>query len=445
VRQIPTGFTAKLAAIFLALSGMAATFVLGLSSAVAATSDLEARRVYMLLALAVQPDRKVVASGIAPGCRGGQLDFFSGGGTPSMLLRFTADGHLDQTFGRGGVVAINRGPQNFDAAFAMGDDGRFWIQGDPSAQGVQLLRYGADGKPDPTFKPQVLFPGSNISVSRFVSLPGGRTLLFLVTSDRATILRIDAGGSLDPTFGAGGVARGPEPAANDTGGVFPLPGKVLADGSILQPVLVYGTSAETTTLLRFTADGVLDPAFGDHGSVVFPSSVLGILDVTEGGRIMAMTNDPVDGRSFALARLSPAGAIDPAFGTRGYAMLPNPVPSDFSMLIFDGIARPDGKMLILAAAQLMNNPSGSKSVPYLARFGADGQLDHTFSRTGMIARNLTADREEMPSALAVDGDGKILMASRLMGCSSAVPFLLTRSLPDGSLDPAFGERGIAVP
>src|SRR5262249_4279591 len=79
----------------------------------------------------------------------------------------------------------------------------------------------------------------------------------------------------------------------------------------------------------------------------------------------------------------------------------------------------------------------------IARFTPGGALDPSFGDGGRVTVDLGA--EDPALAVAVQPDGRILVLgqSRSLNCCQLLATFIARSLPDGSLDPSFGDGGIA--
>jgi uncharacterized delta-60 repeat protein len=95
--------------------------------------------------LAIQPDGKIVAGGLAG----------SGGSDPSFALaRYNTDGMLDTTFSGDGKVTTQFS-SNFDAAWGVGlqTDGKIVAAGEAAGRGgrIALARYNPNGTLDVTF------------------------------------------------------------------------------------------------------------------------------------------------------------------------------------------------------------------------------------------------------------------------------------------------------
>ncbi|HLA64007.1 MAG TPA: hypothetical protein VK610_06245, partial [Rhodothermales bacterium] len=98
------------------------------------------------LALAVQPDGRLVVAGVQRHDDGS--DHIMSG----MLARLTADGALDATFGNGGVIGSETFRPVYDVA--VRPDGRILAVGAATVgtqSGFGLFRFLPSGAPDPTF------------------------------------------------------------------------------------------------------------------------------------------------------------------------------------------------------------------------------------------------------------------------------------------------------
>src|SRR5436190_3170372 len=124
-------------------------------------------------------------------------------------------GDLDPTFGTGGVVTTDFGGRG-DAALAVAvqPDGKLVAVGNSSASGVfnvdfALARYTSNGAPDPVFGSGgvVLSDfGSTIdAASDVIVQPDGKLVVDGTSSRDFAVARYNSDGSLDPSFGSGGL------------------------------------------------------------------------------------------------------------------------------------------------------------------------------------------------------------------------------------------------
>ncbi|MCJ7509854.1 MAG: peptidoglycan DD-metalloendopeptidase family protein [Dehalococcoidia bacterium] len=98
------------------------------------------------------------------------------------------------------------------------------------------------------------------------------------------------------------------------------------------------------------------------------------------------------------------------------------------------VLQPDGK--IVAAGECAVYPFAF----CLARYNANGSLDAGFDGDGMVTTLYAGDVHAKAYAVAIQGDGKIVVAGTC-GVGPTWNFCLARYLPDGSLDTTFGWRG----
>lgn len=226
------------------------------------------------------------------------------------------------------------------------------------------------------------------------------------TNANVVVARYDANGTLDATFGTGGVAT------TDLGGIDAAAAVLRQpDGMIVAAGQRVIAGARTIAVLRYDDTGVLDPAFGAGGIVLTPTAAN---DVTAAIARYASGKLVVGGGS--LVRYDATGALDPTFGAGGI------VADAFDGGGIEALAvQPDG--LLVAAGYASG---GGFTV---ARFLDDGSPDPSFDPTptaGTIARTIL-----------LQPDGRIVAAGMHTGITPP-DFAVARYLSDGTLDPAFG-------
>lgn len=378
------------------------------------------------------------------------------------------DAPLDPTFGRGGLVTtdvMDRSDEGV-AGVVVGPDGSVTVAGtivdpgSPAGGDFGLARYRPDGRLDPTFG-----DGGRV-VSDFAATTGhdlasdeataiaagldgtvvvvGRTTGYRQDQDGGSIqsggmavARYRADGRLDPAFGHGGlVVAGPGPPDIAFAVVVDPSGRIVVGG---------GYSAFALT--RFLPDGTLDRSFGVDGVARAPfaerepPSLFSLVlapdgSLVAGGEVFTLTAR----RDFAVARFLPDGLVDPTFGGDGT------VTTDFGRLA--GVAaRPgegsDDTVRALALGPggtvLAGGDAGYQSSWALARYLPNGALDPTFGDAGQLAVDL-GDGYESVYGLVVDGAGRVVAAGSAAPAYTA-DFVVARYRPDGTPDPSFGDGG----
>ncbi len=223
-------------------------------------------------ALVLQPDGKIVAVGSElVGSREGPSDF--------ALARYTPEGVLDPTFGSGGKVTTTFGSaSDFANGAVLQPDGKIVVagysfQGRVGPSAFALARYMPDGSLDPSF-------GSGGRVMTDVGPDGTAWAVALQRDGKIVaagtgrgvfaLARYNPNGSLDQSFGTGGIVS----TAVGTGD------EALARAVAVQPegkVVVAGSTVTCTyddfTLARYTPAGVLDRTFGSNGKRCFVPNV----------------------------------------------------------------------------------------------------------------------------------------------------------------------------
>jgi uncharacterized delta-60 repeat protein len=338
--------------------------------------------------IAVQPDGKiVVAVPSTPGDHG------------LLLARYLPNGSLDSSFGDGGYVETQVGGWAFAKTVAVQPDGKIVVAGDS-------------------------YQGSDTVLSEF------------------TLARYNPDGSLDTSFGAGGITNtaipeGDGEPSSDAGAdaLAVLPGGEILAGGWSEWGDITAPSA-SFVLTEYSSDGSLDPTFGDDGIVqtqFYGDDDLGGIAVLPGGKIVATGSGGLAGHgqdieTMALARYEPDGALDPTFGNGGKATTAH-------KLHYNGgpATLQDGKIVVAGFTRVN---SASNDFPVLARYEASGRLDPTFGKHGFAEiKRLTGDGavQGQPEAVVAQSDGKLLIAA----ANSVV-----RLVPNGRLDKSFGRGGI---
>jgi uncharacterized delta-60 repeat protein len=139
------------------------------------------------------------------------------------------------------------------------------------------------------------------------------------------------------------------------------------------------------------------------------------------------------GLAFPTLASGAAGDLDPTFGVGGKVVTDlGPVAAGAY-----GVATlPDGKIVVAGETR----ETFADAHVLLARYTADGSLDNGFGSGGSVTSTFGAPFEGA-SALALQPDGKPVIAGRSGETVTGGDFLVARYNPDGSLDSGFGQGG----
>ena len=249
--------------------------------------------------------------------------------------------------------------------------------------------------------------------------------------------RLFSAGDLDPTFGSAGV--------RDVPGVFGTAGTATAvdvrGGKTVVAGVRKATSADASVavLARVTQSGAIDPTFVGDEPAGTGVVTLGVFTRIAGIAVQADQKVVVTGTLFTGAggavRLNADGRIDTSFGT---SYLSNP---GVRALPFNAVTAPKltsaGKIVIGGS----NTGGGSDSVFQAVRLTAAGQFDASFGGTGTVTLGDVAGR---PSDVAVQPDGKVLVAGQYTDFDSDTGSKIVRVTSGGAIDASFAAYDTAV-
>jgi uncharacterized delta-60 repeat protein len=203
----------------------------------------------------------------------------------------------------------------------------------------------------------------------------------------------------------------------------------------LAVALAAGLACGATALARSHA-GALDRTFGSHGIVVRITPDGRSIDtgapaaVTRGGRIVVAAKDSGGTGSVLLERFTRRGRLDRSFGKRGIVLTDVGFDSIWSPAM---ALAPNGDIVVAGGSSKANH-----SLAVVLRYRPDGRLRRSFGHHGLVARRAPA-----ATAMAIQRNGRILIATRNDSDSGTFAFRLT---PRGRADKSFGKRGrVAVP
>lgn len=234
-------------------------------------------------------------------------------------------------------------------------------------------------------------------------------------------------GDLDASFSRDGKVRTDFGAADEATSVDIAP-----HGSIV----VVGVSSGEFAVSRYTPDGTLDPHFGGDGTV---TTALGSVDafasdvtIQTDGRIVVVGGGS---RKFLVVRYRRGGSLDPTFGGNGIVRIDFGGPGSASAVAVQA----NGKIVAAGAAL---NPTTDNEDFSLVRLLPDGSLDRSFGGDGRVRTDFGA--ADVAAGMAIQSDGKIVVAGGTFRDFPESDFALARYLQDGRLDATFGRDGRKV-
>ncbi|PHR16982.1 MAG: hypothetical protein COA38_21475 [Fluviicola sp.] len=351
---------------------------------------------------------------------------------------FAQIGSLDNTFGTNGKVITTLGTFiDRGNSMAVQDDDKIVLGGYThttyTTSDFALIRYNNDGTLDNSFGTggKVTTPIGNRSQGHSVAIQSdGKILLGGHENWYINLARYNSDGSLDTTFGSGGIVITDVPdhysdvcksVAIQTDGKILLGGYAASNGPDLRHFV----------LIRYNSDGSLDTAFGSGGIVVGSIGECHSMKVQSNGKIVL---GGFYDFSFAMERYNSDGTLDSTFGTNGKV-----ITSIGSSSKGHSMAIQDDDKIVLGGYGYTN---GIGFVFALARYNTDGTLDNTFGIGGTITTPVGTSSQG--NSIFIQNDGKIILAGKSKNGTNIFDFALVRYTTDGTLDTAFGTGGKTV-
>jgi uncharacterized delta-60 repeat protein len=321
------------------------------------------------IALALQPDGKVVVAGFAgnpgpeayPGCEENCISV----PTDFAVVRYNPNGSRDYGFGWYGYVTIDFfGGQDMASAIAIQPDGKILVGGEAFRTSADadfaIARLNPNGSRDASFGWGGLvatsFSKGADAAYKLVLQPDGKIIAVGAAWSATTnnydfaLARYNTNGSLDPTFGWGGLVMTDFFGQTDVAFATAMQpdGKLVVGGLAQNP----NTNSFDFAIARYNTNGSLDPAFASYGkpgvgTVDFAGGYDQIrwLMIQPDGKIVAVghTVSPTTGFDFGVARFNTDGTLDPSFADGGKFSMDWYGENDG---IHSGLLQPDGKLTV---------------------------------------------------------------------------------------------------
>lgn len=378
--------------------------------------------------------------------------------TMSIAPRSGSAADLDVSFGTGGWATMSFGSDlssQTAGAVAVQSDGKIVAAGGGISSGANVragwtwivARYNADGSPDTSFGNAgkvITLIGNLADRAQGIALQDdGKIVVAGYSYDTTTeigddynfaVVRYNSDGSLDSSFGTGGIVTTSLGRDDDAWAVAVQDdGKIIAAGTSEE--LAMDSGSYRLALIRYHSNGSLDTGFGSGGVVLVPSiSSAQAVAVQPDGRLVTAGHAwPGSTADFALARLNDDGTLDTGFGSGGIVTTSLTGNDDFAKSL---ALMADGRIVVAGASH-----NGIDADYALARYNSDGSLDSSFGTGGKVVQ-ITASYDYGES-VAVQSNGKVVITGTSLKGNFSRAFL-RRLAADGSVDAGFGGGGKVI-
>lgn len=264
-------------------------------------------------------------------------------------------------------------------------------------------------------------------------------------------------GYLDKSFGQNGFAftSWSWPGLNDV--------HIEPNGTVFGVTSTFAFPTSSILITKHLPNGAVDTSFDASGYKTISVENLSLygtaLAIQTDGKILigGYTGD-FYGRDHLIIRLLPNGDFDNQFGIGGLVIIDVP-PRRNERETADRIGSinilSDGKILTSGISEeIYGSPSRFDIYSVLCRLNPDGSLDNSFGTLGLSKTQLSTGYR--PGTLLPAAKAKVMTDGRIVASAyteerpihNSPPILshrfFVRYTPDGNLDPAFGQNGIAV-
>jgi uncharacterized delta-60 repeat protein len=331
----------------------------------------------------------------------------SGGANTIAVARYNTDGTLDTSYGNNGIASTTVGGGGIQTLYAMAVQSNGAVTGAGTIRGgkqtsfdVLVARYSPNGAPDTSFNGTGWVETDINRAQNWADAVGlqstGKIVVAgyngnAITSTTSVVLRYTTTGQLDSGIGGFGQTQKNGSALGYT--ITPLGSVNVISGLVIQPddkivTVGYETDAsgnDYLTLMRFTANGILDTTF-NGGSPV-------LLSAMDGAQGAAVALQPVTVNGQTQTDIVVAGST--WSGVVGYFLA--------------------------------------------ARYNPNGTLDTTFNNgSGWIGVHIPSADNNGAGALAIDSNGRIVVGGSWgQGAGSPNGIAVVRLTPNGTLDTTF--------
>jgi uncharacterized delta-60 repeat protein len=408
----------------------------------------------------VQPDNKIIQLGTT--VVSGTYRF--------TVLRYNANGTIDGGFGSNGTVVTAIGQSDEPEHGALQNDGKIVLVGRTYNANwhsdVALVRYNADGSLDNGFGVggkviRALGPNNN-SANAVAVQPDGKIIVAgsiegncftdcywnSFCSPAFGVARFNSNGSIDSTFGRNGIVTtnvGPVDAGIASSIILQPDGKIVVAGRSLYDYSCdyYGGwyYSSAFAMVRYDPNGSRDSSFGKNGIVYDSLSLLDASDVVmqPSGKIIVAGPDRNGG---SVARqFNGDGSLDNGFGRQGKVLISYGSVNSLAVL-------PNGK-IVMAGRIYWERKENFQII----RLNNDGSFDSSFNASGRVMFHPgVPGSSDFATGIALQGEHLVVggVSNSYLNNSSIYSMLVTRLLdsiaglsvvvtPRGTLTPCPGE------
>lgn len=326
------------------------------------------------------------------------------------ISRYSQSGVLDTTYGNNGYTRLTDIVDEYSCD--VDDFGNVFVGMPKGLQGIKLFKVNADGQLDVAFGTNGFFYTTDFTSRSDYSqglsvLSNGKilTTAYNGAGNQYGILRINADGTLDTSFGTNGFLS----FGRDTVEIIQL----TRDNNVFVQTSHYnGTGSMDLVFKKYSLD-FATTYFSYTINTIDQGSVVAITDDASNNVYISSTKD--DGTTECYIRkLLPSGTLDTSFGQNG-------IITDTGVAFAD--IKIDANNNILVAGIKENSTDLN---PVIKRYTSQGVLDTTFNLTGI--KEETYENLDFFESIELLSDGSIIGGGEANGNLFLLKYLVTDQL-----------------
>jgi len=377
--------------------------------------------------------------------------YVAGNGTHNFIVRYLANGSLDNSFDGDGKLLISGASGFALTSMIVQSDGKIVVVGQRTgsleSDQLTVYRFIATGGLDNSFDFDGVsyYPYVNINcfASSVLIQNDGKYIISCNGTDINTyqenilLARLETSGQIDLSFGSMGWVKLDPGSGYDEATDL----KMQEDGKIL--VSGYGSNFYEATVLytfvmRVLPTGGIDTGFDSDGLAVFLTTdgffSLGVFQINNKALVFAGVYKQASGYySYALGKLLPNGSRDLSFGLGGIASAPAVSISQYGLTLS---MQQDGKYIIGGAMGKDGHYLGG-----IMRMKSDGSIDLSLNETGFttIEMGNTLGKVTSTNITGISTGG--MYSAGTYGNGFTIFGFIEKTDENGMPDPTFGDNG----
>ncbi|MCH8033122.1 MAG: hypothetical protein IH950_05090 [Bacteroidetes bacterium] len=356
--------------------------------------------------MALQHDGKIVVVGYGKE----SLVSFKG----LSMARYLQNGEMDYDFGNLGVIhRVTKDLEGEANSVAIQKDDKIVVTGysiSPTTNNeeITLVRFTENGNIDKSFgnKGLIVTEISNEKdVGESVAIQNDGKIVVVGTTDHKpnadiVLIRYNKNGSLDYSFGIGGIVITDINSAMDIGKSL----VIQSDGKLIVAGFTHVINKFFMTLLRYDSYGELDPTFGNSGIVITDiNGRRGKMDMVmqnDGKIILVGPSEVEDSHHFTVLRFNNNGSLDKSFGNNGVTKT---IIGDYSEA--ESVALDSNGNIVVAGTTELGNEQF-----VVVMYDRNGMLVPDFGSDGIVKTSFIKNSVDRAHSVVIDYYGNIIVA-----------------------------------